>query len=283
MNLDKKHILGIIIAVIVAILAIIFLRDNKVFYFVLGLAGVVAALPFILSIILESRQEQEDNEMFLEFSRNLAESVKAGTPISRSIINLRGKYFGHLTQHIQKLANQISLGIPVREALSIFASDIHNKTITRAINLISEAEKAGGEIEKILDSVAKSVAETEKLKKERRAAIYSLVVQGYIIYVIFIIIMLVLQFKILPMAGDFGDMSGGDMDGIGAEFGGGGGSFKVSEMANPFLYLLLSQGFFAGLVIGKMAEGSLKPGIKHSFIMMILAYLITTGAKAVIG
>ncbi len=283
MNLNKKHILGIIIAVIMAVLTIIFLRDNRVFYFVLGLSGVVAALPFILSIILESRQEQEDNEMFLEFSRNLAESVKAGTPISRSIINIRGKYFGHLTPHIEKLANQISLGIPVRESLSIFASDVHNKTVTRAINLISEAEKAGGEIEKILDSVAKSVAETEKLKKERRAAIYSLVVQGYIIFVIFIIIMLVLQFKILPMAGDFGSMSGEDIEGLSAGLGGFGGGFKVDELANPFLYLLLSQGFFAGLVIGKMAEGSLKPGIKHSFIMMILAYLITTGAKAVVG
>jgi len=43
------------------------------------------------------------------------------------------------------------------------------------------------------------------------------------------------------------------------------------------------QGFFAGLVIGKLSEGSTKAGLKHSFIMMALAYLMTTGVRAVMG
>lgn len=282
MKLEKKHILGMIAGVVIAAAAVVFLRDDKLFYFVIGIAGFIAVIPYIFSIALESKIEIENNNMFLEFSRNLAESVKSGTPISRSILNLKSKYYGHLTPHVQKLANQISLGIPVKDALGVFASDIDNKTITRAINLISEAEKAGGQIEQILDSVAKSVAETEKLKKERRAAIYSLVVQGYIIFLIFIVIMLVLQFKILPMASDFGDMSTGDVEGL-EGLGGGGAKFSSDQLAAPFLYLLLSQGFFAGLIIGKLAEGSIKPGIKHSFMMMILAYLITTGVKAFMG
>lgn len=283
MKLEKKHVLGMIAGVVIAAAAIVFLRGENLFYFVIGIAGFIAVLPFIFSIALESKIEIENNEMFLEFSRNLAESVKSGTPISRSILNVKSKYYGHLTPHVQKLANQISLGIPVKDALKVFASDINNKTITRAINLISEAEKAGGQIEQILDSVAKSVAETEKLKKERRAAIYSLVVQGYIIFLIFIVIMLVLQFKILPMASDFGDMSTGDMEGFEGIGAGGGAKFSADELASPFLYLLLSQGLFAGLIIGKLAEGSIKPGIKHSFMMMILAYLITTGVKAFMG
>jgi len=217
--------------------------------------------------------------MFLEFSRNLVESVKAGTPISRSIINVQGKYYGALTPYIRKLGNQISIGIPVKDALKTFAYDVNSPSITRAVMLISEAEKAGGEIEKILSSVAKSVSEIETLKKERRAAIYNLVVQGYIIFFIFIVIMLVLQFKILPMTADLGNMQK-------SEFGFGGSTANAmtpEEMASPFLYLLLTQGLFAGLVIGKLAEGSLKAGIKHSFIMMVMAYLITTGASAFMG
>ncbi len=285
MEIEKKHVFGMIIAVAIALSAVIFLRDNKIFYFILGISAVIALLPFIFSLIVESKVEQENSEMFLEFSRNLAESVKAGTPISRSIINLKNKDYGYLSPHIQKLANQISLGIPVREALNIFASDVNNKAITRAVHLISEAEKAGGQIETILDSVAKSVAAIEKLRKERRAAIYALVVQGYIIFLIFIVIMLVLQFKIMPMVGDFSGMEGGgSVEGMGfSGLGIGGKGVKISELANPFLYLLLAQGFFAGLIIGKMAEGSIKPGIKHSFIMMLMAYLITTGARAFVG
>jgi len=280
MDLEKKHIIGIIAAVLTAVGAIIFLRDNNIFYFVLGLSGVLAVLPFILSFALESRIEKKNNEMFLEFSRDIAEAVKAGTPISRSIMNVRNKNYGPLTFHIQKLANQITLGIPVKDALSTFASDVNSSTVTRAINLISEAEKAGGKIEDILDSVSKSVAEIEKLKKERRSAISSLVVQGYIIFFIFIVIMLVLQFKILPMTTEFGGMSGEDMSGLGAAGLSSGNQLSVEEMSRSFLYLLLTQGFFAGLIIGKLSEGRIKPGLKHSFIMMIVAYLVTTGVKA---
>jgi hypothetical protein len=51
------------------------------------------------------------------------------------------------------------------------------------------------------------------------------------------------------------------------------------NFSRPFLYLLVTQGFFAGLVIGKISEGSAKAGLKHSFIMATAAFLISTGAR----
>lgn len=278
MNIGKKHIIGLVAAVVILAADLLFLRTDKIFYFILGIGLIIGSLPFLITLMSESKREKENDEMFLEFARNLAESVKAGTPISKSIVNVQNKYYGSLTPHIRKLGNQISLGIPVKESLENFALDVNSSTVTRAVMLISEAEKAGGEIEKILESVAKSVSSIETLKKERRAAIYSLVVQGYIIFLIFIAIMLILQFKILPMTSGLGDMPKTDFLGIG-----GGTPLSPDELSQPFLYLLLAQGFFAGLVIGQLAEGSIKAGIKHSFFMMILAYLITTGAGAFLG
>jgi flagellar protein FlaJ len=286
MELQKKHIIGIVAAVIIIATSLLLLRGEKIFFFIMGIGVVIGVFPFIFSLMTESRKEKENNEMFLEFARNLAESVKAGTPISKSIINVRTKYYGTLTPYIQKLANQISLGISVKESLNTFAGDVNSPSVTRAIMLISEAEKAGGKIEDILDSVAKSVSEIEKLKKERRSAIYNLVVQGYIIFFIFIVIMLVMEFKILPMAVDFGGVTPGDASefaDLGFFGGGGGAGFTPEELSQPFLYLLLAQGFFTGLVIGKLAEGRVKQGLKHSFIMMIVAFLVTTGARALLG
>jgi len=274
MNITKRQFIGVGMAAVIVLVDFLFLSKEKVFYFILGISIVIAALPFVVSAVLESSREKEDNEMFLEFSRNLVESVKAGTPVSKSIINLKDKYYGSLTVHIQKLANQIALGIPVEQSLEIFARDVDSNVIKRAVSLISEAEKAGGEVENILDSVAKSVNEIENLKKERQAAIYSLVVQGYIIFLVFIVIMLVMQFKILPMTAE--------ISGAGTEFGGfgGGTTYTTEQIASPMLYLLLVQGLFTGLIIGKLAEGSLKSGIKHSFALIALSLLIYTGAKA---
>jgi len=280
LNLNKTKIISLIVAFIIAVLAILLLNNNDILYFILGISFIIAILPFIISIILETGAEREKEEMFLEFSRDLVENVKAGTPISKSILNIRKKDYGKLNPHINKLANQISLGISIKLAFETFARDNANNTITRAVTIISESEKAGGRIDDILEAVVKSVSQVEKLKKERRAAMYSLVVQGYIIFMIFIIITLVMQFKILPIASGLGSpgvSSSGGLSEFG--FGGSGNIASVDELVRPFIWLLVAQGFFVGLVIGKLSEGKIKFGLKHSFVLVSLAILIHTGAK----
>ena len=289
MQLKRLHWMGIIAAVILIAGSLLFFRDNQnLLFFIVGLALAIGILPFIIDLIFENRREQNMSEMFLEFTRNLAESVSTGTPISKSIINGARKNYGDLTPYVVKLANQISLGIPVNKALQTFSHEVDNPVVSRAIALISEAERAGGEIDYILDSVSRSIAEVEKLKKERQAAISGLITQGYIIFFIFIAIMLVMEYKILPLAtqvGSIGGLSGGGENLIANKSisANGYNSDATQKLGSLFLYLLLAQGFFTGLTIGKLAEGSLKAGIKHSFIMMISAFLLSSGARVFLG
>lgn len=289
MKLMKMHWVGIISGLLIAIasLLVYFLgnRDLNLLLFLLGISVVVVALPFVMGVVLQSREEEQKAEMFLEFARNLAEGVSTGTPVSKSIINMKNRNYGALSPHVSKLANQIALGIPVGKSLDNFARDVDSPVVSRAIALIREAERAGGEIGYILESVAKSIAEVEKLKKERRAAIYNLVVQGYIVFFIFIGIMLVMEFKILPITADIGLIGAGGPEilGAGSSAAATSASLNAEQLSRPFFYLLLIQGLFAGLTIGKLAEGSIKEGIKHSFILMVASYLISTGARLFLG
>lgn len=278
MELKKPHWAGMI-AGIVIITASLFFIDTRFFFFMMGIGILSLAAPFVLAIIRETNIATEKEDMFLEFSRNLVESIKTGTPISKSIINVRNKPYGVLSENIKKLANQISLGVPLSFALQTFSKDVKNRTISRALTLIGQAERSGGEIGGILESVTEAVSTSDKLKKERKAAISSLVVQGYIIFIVFIIIILVLQFQIVPMIVGIAPATG--VLGIGGI--GGGAPIEPEELANAFLYLLLIQGLFSGLAIGKLSEGNIKPGIKHSFILMFLAFLISAGANIVFG
>jgi len=292
LKINKYQIIGIVLALILTILSFIFIFKTQpnLFYFLTGIAFVIGGFPFFISLIFEGNLKKEKDEMFLEFARNLVESVKAGTPISKSILNIRTKDYGALNPHINKLANQISIGIPLQTALSTFARDVNSPTINQAITIISESEKAGGEIEEILEAVATSVSQIEKLRKERRAAMYTLVVQGYIIFMIFIVIMIVMQFQVLPIASGLGSSTGigsGDSGSLGGAglgtMASGGKAATADELSKPFFWLLITQGFFVGLVIGKLSEGEAKYGLKHSFILVVLAVLISTGAKLILG
>lgn len=280
MELKRAHLIGMIGALIIIGIAIGFFRGTQVFFLLIGVGVLFASSPFVFTMIQENKTNTEKEEMFLEFSRNLVESVKTGTPISKSIVNVKDKSYGVLSPHIKKLSNQISLGIPLNSALSVFSKDVNNMAISRALTLIGQAERAGGDIGEILEAVAEAVSTADKLKKERKAAISTLVIQGYIIFFVFIIIILVMQFQILPMVSgiaEVGAVTGGT---VGSEIAAGQG-LSQEDISSSFLYLMLIQGFFTGLTIGKLAEGGAKAGIKHSFALMIVSFIVSQVANLV--
>ncbi|MCL5018558.1 MAG: type II secretion system F family protein [Candidatus Pacearchaeota archaeon] len=278
MELQKIHWVGIIAGLVISGLSFLFM-GSRFFFFILWFGILVGVAPFVFTIIQQTRAAGDKEEMFLEFTRNLVESVKTGTPISKSIINMKKKPFGVLSKHVEKLANQIALGIPLRAALQTFARDINNNTVSRTITLIGQAERAGGNIGEILEAVAKAVAMSDKLKKERKAAISTLTVQGYIIFFVFIVIVLVMQFYIIPMIS--GIVGTGSL-GVGGVTTGG-AQIEASEVSQAFLYLLLIQGLFSGLTIGKLSEGDIKAGVKHSFALIVLSFLISALANIFFG
>lgn len=295
MKFGKMHWFGIIGGFVLIGISLLIMK-SQFFFFLFGMGIIIMAMPFVITVIQEGRIDNEKEEMFLEFSRDLVESVKSGTPINKSIINSREKPYGALTENVQKLSNQISLGIPLKYALKTFSDDVNNETVTRALTLIGEAERAGGDIGRILEAVASAVNMSDKLEKEKKASASTLVVQGYVIFFIFLVIILVMQFKILPLISGFTSSGGGLSSitgalgsagvGVGSLGGGGGGgsaSINAKQLSNAFLFLLLVQGLFSGLTIGKLSEGSIKSGIKHSFTLMIVSFIVATGANLLFG
>jgi flagellar protein FlaJ len=278
MEFKQIHWFGIIAGIIIVSISFLFLKTN-LFFFILWFGILIGVSPFVYTTMQKTKTDIEKEEMFLEFTRNLVESVRTGTPISKSIVNMKKKSFGVLGKYVEKLANQISLGIPLKEALLVFSNDVNNRTVSRTITLIGQAEKAGGNIGDILEAVAKAVSMSDKLKKERKAAISTLVAQGYIIFFVFIVIVLVMQFYIVPMITGISSLGSLGIGGIGST----GGNASALDVSKSFLYLLIVQGLFSGLTIGKLSEGNIKAGVRHSFALVVLSFLIYTVANAIFG
>ena len=267
-----------------------FLLVRTRFFIVVMILGFITGIsPFVFSVVKESRISNEKVEMFMEFARNLAEGVKMGTPVSQCILHLGDKDYGDLSPHVKKLASQISLGIPLNFALKTFSADVNSTVISRSLTLIGEAERAGGSIGGILDAVAKAVTNADKLNKERKSTISNLIVQGYIIFGVFMVIIVIMQFQILPLLSgiSFSDLSSSETEGFAGggltESFSGGEPISPEELSNSFLFLLMTQGFFSGLTIGKLSEGNVKAGIKHSFALMLFSFLFSTVSGFVFG
>jgi len=271
MNFGKTHIMGLSLGVLLIVFSFIFFHGTLMFYFLLVISFIALALPFILSIFSTESIQKEREEKFLEFIRDLVENVRSGTPIVKSILNLQNKDYGALGPHVRKLSNQLQLGISLEKSFYNFSLETKSQVIERSVDLITEAQRAGGNITSILESISKSVNQTEILKKERKATVSNLVTQGYIIFMIFIIIMLVLEFRILPLVSELSSTDGLSVNA---------GNVNPNQFSTPLFVLIIVQSIFAGLVIGKISEGTIRRGIHHSFILLVITLLITTGAKA---
>jgi len=272
--MKKEYIIGICIFLFLIAMDFSLFFNTRWFWSVLLLSFVLGVLPAFLNYLQEGKRQKDVETEFLEFIRSLSENVKSGIPIPQSILNLKDKDYGPLSQHVAKLAYQIEWGIPVKDAFKVFSRDADNKVIKRSISIINQAEESGGRMEDILESVVESVVNIQRLKDERRSSTYSQMVQGYIVFFIFIAIMLILEVKLMPLIQDMiGGLSSGAISGSGF-FDAPAQPAAELDFKSIFLSLIVVQGIFAGLLIGKFSEGSIKYGLKHSFALVAIALLI---------
>lgn len=280
---EAKHIAFIILGVLVIIGDFYFFWNTRWFKPVLVIGLVLMTINFLIDFFQENKRQKEIEVKFLEFVRALMETVKSGISIPKAIREVSDEDYGALNPYVKKLANQLQWGFPLHDALVNFAHDTNNRVISKSVSIVTEAEKSGGDMGEVLEAVSNSVFSIKKIKEERKASVYSQMVQGYIIFFVFIAIMLVMQVYLMPkisqLSLDVGTGLGSPLPGT---FGGAGGS-KLSEeyMSNLFTYLVLIQGFFAGLLIGKFSEWELKYGVKHALILIIVGYLIISTVKGI--
>ena len=204
-----KYLIGIAVAVLLLILDFMYFLKTRWFYSFLILAISLGWLQFWIDFFNEIKRQKEIEVKFLEFVRSLVNTVKSGVSIPQAIVNAAGDDYGALNIYIKKLSNQVQWGIPVPKALLTFSKDTGNIVIKRSVAIVIEAEKFGGDIEDVLQSVVNSVFDVKKMRQERKSRAYSQIVQGYIIFFVFIIIMLVLQLKLFPQLMKMGSSFGG--------------------------------------------------------------------------
>jgi len=292
-----------ILAAVLLLVDITFFQESPWFFPMIILAAAIAFAPSLLRFFLQLQKQKEVEGRFPEFIRNLSGAIRTGMPAPRAIIHVAKIDYGALAPYVRKLANQIEWSIPVHKALLNFANDTKNLVIKRAISSVIEAEMSGGNIEDVLESITSSVVDIKKLKQARRAATHAQVVQSYVIFAVFLIVMVIIQNILVPylhgleQTGAAGNTGLGGISILRTSSGLGGLTMNVEidmsslpkfvmtlgqwfvSLEGVFLMTALIQALFAGLVIGKLSEGSVIYGVKHSIILMIAAFFIVSLAQ----
>jgi flagellar protein FlaJ len=257
---------GIIVALII-LFDFLFLREvSNLFSLIIILAIIMFIVPIALIKYYETWKIKSLEDSFSPLMIDLVESIRSGMALPQAIESISGNDYGVLSSYIKRLNAQLNWGIPFENAFLAFSRSTKSKLIIRISSTIIESHKFGGNLTDIFEAISTTAVEIERLREERKLYMSSHMVTGYIIFFVFLIVIIGLEQFLVP---SLSQASSGGMVGNAAKN-------MSSEYHAMFRNLIIIQGFFAGLVIGKMSEGVVVGGIKHSLILMIVGILVYT-------
>jgi len=222
----------------------------------------VAIIALGIPIFIKYREHSHAKSIelnFPNFMRDITNNINVGMALPKAIKVASENDYGKMSPYVKALSAKIDWGIPFEEALNEFARESKSAVIRRSIKGIIEAHRSGGRIGTVLHAMTVSVKELEKIRKERATSVYSQMITGYFIYFLFIGIMISLSKFLIPI---LTFQATGETQNIGALY------------SDLFSSLVVIQGLFAGLGLGKMAEGTIVAGFKHSFVMVVVGYTV---------
>jgi flagellar protein FlaJ len=222
-------------------------------------------------------------ERLADFLRDLAESSRSGQTLHEAIITASGGEYGELLPEIERMAIQISWGVSATESLNRFAKRVNTPLVKRAVTLINEASSAGGDVSKVLEAAANDTKEIQMLNRERKIQMSLYVAVIFVSFMVFLVVILIVYATFVPQmklnAIQQESTSGGDEEEsalsgseVSASFSPVGVNFDEIKMI--FIFAALVHAIGDGVVAGLMGSGRITDGLKFSFVMVIIVFVI---------
>jgi flagellar protein FlaJ len=261
-NETKKVVIAVSVLIAVATvlfgyLAVGVSAELDEFVFFGFLAGVS---PIALVNYVEYRWRKMIDEHLPDLFRSIVQAQETGMTLPKALEEAAERDYGPLTPELKKMTVQISWGASFEEALLAFGRRVGTVLTLRIVPMIIEASRSGGHVEKVFNPMGKFIQTTILLEKERKTQTRPYIAIIYVALFVFLFTIVIL-FKTFFTGVD--GMALFSMP-----------SSSIENLRRIFLHLTLVQGFFSGLVAGKMGEGSVSAGLKHSLIMMLVGYVV---------
>ncbi|AGK61453.1 hypothetical protein Asulf_01470 [Archaeoglobus sulfaticallidus PM70-1] len=230
------------------------------------LAIVIIFTPFTAFYEAKKRRIRRHLKMIPIFLNRVAAANESGVPIYKAIAMIAKTDTSPLKEEIQKIKADLDWGMSLSDALIRFANRLRIFELSRTVTLLNESLKSTGKVTEVLMISAKDASNAELLRRERLSSMLMYVIIIYISFFVFIGIVYIVSSTFLSTLAESAQVSSGT-------------SFmtvglNVDFYKNIFMHAAIFQGLFAGIVAGVMGEGSMSSGIKHSLIMLTVAYVL---------
>lgn len=266
-NIAKSFLL---VLAILGIIGSIFYTFTNIGY--PRLVNIILILPFIFFLtpylvlsLYGVKKVEAKMQVIPRFLRDIVDNVESGMDLISAIKVTTGNEYSVLNEDIRKLANQLSWGISFEKAFLNFAKNIGSKDLYRDFLLVIEARKVGGHVEKILRELSSKINLDNLRVKERKSNLASNTFTGYISFVIFLfIIILVYNSLFVGVAENISASSDSGSDVT---------NTKMATFLSLLTLLSYELAILSGFLFGLMQENNIINGAPHVVILVIITFI----------
>jgi flagellar protein FlaJ len=258
---EKKvaWVVSLSLAVAVIVTAFLTLWDNPLFDEYILLAVVIAVFPSAVLDYVDYRWRKSVDEHLPDLFRSIVQAQETGMALSQAIEEASKRRYGALTPELKKMAAQMSWGMSFEEALEAFSKRVNTKLTRQAVPLIIEASRSGGRVERVFEPLRRFVESSLMAERERHAQTRPYVAIVYVAFFVFIFTVIMLFKTFFIQMGELSVLKFALL--------------SPEETKRLFFHMSFLQAFFGGLVAGKMGEGTIGAGLKHSVVLLVVGYL----------
>jgi flagellar protein FlaJ len=251
--------ISVLLAGAIVLFGVVMFWGSSQFDEVVFFAIIAAAFPPAILIYLDYRWRKAIDEHLPDLFRSIVQAQETGMTLPQALEDAAKRDYGPLTAELRKMTTQISWGMSFEEALLALSKRVNTVLVQRTVPMIIEASRSGGHVEKVFDPMGKFIQTTLLLDKERRTQTRPYIAIVYVAFFVFIFTIVIL-FKSFFVSTEQLPMFGAAV-------------MPPEAIKRLFFHMTVVQSLFGGLVAGKMGEGTINAGLKHSLVLMIFGYL----------
>jgi len=244
----------------------------------LGITFLILIIPSFVYYYKQYKNVIHYEDAFPDFLSDLHSIMGSQLPLPTALKIIKNSDYGPLSKLINKLNNRIELGVPFPEAFKKLGEETKSDSIKSAITVLISAYKAGGgRLSQIFGATAFNFRHIRNLKKKRMSELQIHIISGYIIFIVFLGVLVILNNSLFVEAAKaqtpfMGNASSGiSIPGVSQAVTSAAREHIRSRFTDIMFYLFLIQAFFSGISIGELTEGNFMAGLKHAVILMVIA------------
>jgi len=263
-KVDKREkqiawIVSLALAVVVFVTASVRLRGLPIFDEYVILAIVIALFPPAVLDYIDYRWRRSVDEHLPDLYRAIVQSEKTGMTLTQAVEEASKRRYGQLTAELKRMVAHMSWGKSFEDGLQSFGERVNTSLTRQSVPLVIEASRSGGHVEKVFEPTGKFVQSTLLAEKERQSQTRPYVAIVYVAFFVFLFTVIMLFTTFFVQMSELSAFNAALM--------------SADEARQLFFHMSTAQALFSGLVAGKMGEGTVSAGLKHSVILLVAGYI----------